>query len=93
MTLMQTLRNLFENIIPDADPVDSVGNQINHHSVADLLINAEIILPQDKAVQMAKVMQCSIDAGGNIIGMFDENPNLNTLIYDVGFPDGTVKQY
>ena len=42
---------------------------------------------------MAKVWRCSIDADGNISGTFDENPNLNTLIYDVHFPDGAVKQY
>ena len=29
----------------------------------------------------------------NIIGTFDENPNLNTLLYDVKFLDGAVKQY
>ena len=42
---------------------------------------------------MAKVLRCSIDPDGNIIGTFDENPNLNTLIYDVKFPDGAFKQY
>ena len=42
---------------------------------------------------MATVLRCSIDADGNIIGTFDTNPNLNTLIYDVKFPDGAVKQY
>ena len=62
--------------------------------MADMLINAEILLlPQDEAVHMAKVLRRSIDADGNIIGTFDENQNLNTLIYDVNFPDGAVKQY
>ena len=42
---------------------------------------------------MAKVLRRSIDTDGNTICTFDENPNLNTLIYDIEFPDGAVKQY
>ena len=33
--------DVFENIIPDADPVGSIDNSINQQYVADLLINAE----------------------------------------------------
>ena len=83
----------FKNIVPKADDVDSVGNRINQQSVADLLINADILLPRGEAVQMAKVLCRSIDADGNIVRTFDDNPNLNTLVYDVEFPDGAVKQY
>jgi hypothetical protein len=59
--------------------------------VADLLINAEIFFPQDEAVQMANVLHRSIDADGNIVGTCDENLNLNTLLYDVEFPDRAVE--
>ena len=68
--------------------VDSVANQINQQSKADLLINAEILLPQDEEVQMATILCRSINTDGNVMGTFDENPNLNTLIYDDEFPDG-----
>ena len=67
----------FENSIPDADVVDSVGNQINQQSVTDILINAEILIPQDEAVYISKALRCSIDV--NIIGTFYETPNLNSL--------------
>ena len=35
----------FANILPEADAVDSTGKPINQQSVADLLINAEVLLP------------------------------------------------
>ena len=42
---------------------------------------------------MAKVTFRTINSNGNIIGNFDENPELDLLVYDVGFPDGAVKHY
>ena len=42
---------------------------------------------------MAKVVRRSIDRDGNIIGYLDKTPSLHSLVYDVEFPDGTVKQY
>ena len=34
-----------------------------------------------------------MDEQGKVIGNPDENPILNTLIYDVEFPDGNIKKY
>ena len=42
---------------------------------------------------MAKVVRRSIDRDGNIIGDLDKTPSLHSLVYDIDFPDGTVKQY
>ena len=56
-----------------------------------MMINAEFLLPYEKKHQIAKVICRTIDNNGNIIGTFDENPVLNSLVYDVEFPDGTVK--
>ena len=42
---------------------------------------------------MANVIYRTIDINENIIGTFDENPVLNSLVYDVEFPDGAVKHY
>ncbi len=33
------------------------------------------------------------DKDGNLVGRNDPKPILNTALYDVAFPDGTVKQY
>ena len=40
-----------------------------------------------------KVIGRTNDADGNIIGNYNDNPFLNTMIYDVEFPDGTIKEY
>ena len=44
-------------------------------------------------MQAAKVIRWSVDADGQVIGSFNENPLLNTLVYDVEFPDGAIKKY
>ena len=77
--------NSYENVVPEADDVDSRGKPINQQSVADLLINEEVLLPQGEAQQMAKVICRSIDINGNIIGDLDKTPSLNSLVYDVEF--------
>ena len=42
---------------------------------------------------MAKGVSLSIDINGNIIGDLDKTPSLNSLVYDVRFPDDAIKQY
>ena len=42
---------------------------------------------------MAKVIRQYIDINGNIIGDLDKTLSINSLVYDVEFPDGDVKQY
>ena len=83
--------NYYENVVPEADAVDSRGKPINQQSVSDFLINAEVLLPQGEAQQMAKVVSLSIDINGNIIGDLDKTPSLNSLVYDVRFPDDAIK--
>ena len=43
--------------------------------------------------KFAKVIQQSIDENGIFFGRFDNNLSINTLVYDVKFPDGAVNQY
>ena len=83
----------YENVVSEADAVDARVSSINQQSVADLLMNAEVFLPQGESQQMAEVVRRSIDRDGNIIGDLDKTPSLHSLVYDVEFPDGTVKQY
>ena len=42
---------------------------------------------------MAKVVRQAIDPDGRLVGTFDENPVLNSMLYNVEFPDGVTKQY
>ncbi|KAL7538844.1 hypothetical protein ACHAXR_009411 [Thalassiosira sp. AJA248-18] len=79
--------------LPEADLVDATGKPINQQSVSDLLINAEVLLPQGEDMQMAKVVRRAVDEDGKLIGTFNDNPVLNSMIYDLEFPDGAIKQY
>ncbi len=45
-----------EQVIPAADAVDATGKPINQQSIADLLINAEVLLGHDDSLQMARVL-------------------------------------
>ena len=42
---------------------------------------------------MAKNLRRSVDKEGKDIGNVNYNPLLNTLMYDVEFPDGNIKKY
>ena len=35
----------------------------------------------------------SVDSDGKVIGNYNELPVLNTMLYDVQFPDGSIKPY
>lgn len=75
------------------DAVDNAGKLINQQPAYDTLINAEVQLQVDGELKAAKVIQRTIDPSGNIIGTYDENPALNSIVYDVEFPGGQVKEY
>jgi hypothetical protein len=79
--------------MPQADMTDASGKPINQQSMTDLLINAEVLLPQGGGEQLAWVLRCTVDDDGKVIGTFNDNPILNTLVYEVEFPDGAVKEY
>ena len=42
---------------------------------------------------MGKVARRSLDADGRMTGTYHDNPFLNTITYDIEFPDGQVKEY
>ena len=79
--------------IPEDDPVDATGQAVFENPFSDLLIHAKVLLPQGENAKSAKVKVRTKDINGDIIGTFDDNPLLNSILYDVEFPDGAVKQY
>jgi len=58
-----------------------------------MLVNCGVLLPQGEATHLAKVVRQSIDGEGICIGKYDSNPIMNTSVYDVEFPNGTLKEY
>ena len=84
----------YPSAIPDDPPVDSSGKLLNQQPSYDKLIQAEVKLPQRGQLKRATVLGRSVDTEtGKTTGTFDDNPYLNSVIYDVGFPDGEIKQY
>ena len=80
--------------VPDIeDIVDATGRLKNQNPAYDTMINAEVMLQQGEEFATGKVMRRSVGPHNRVSGTFDPNPYLNTIIYDVEFPDGQVKEY
>ena len=44
-------------------------------------------------MKIVKVVGWSKADDGNIIGKYDSNPMLNTMVYNFEFPDGSIRKY
>jgi hypothetical protein len=80
-------------LMPEADFVDAAGKPMLQQSFMDTLINIDVLLPKGEGDALAKIMQHSVDSNGKVIGEFNENPLLNTVLYKCEFKDGTMKEY
>ena len=56
-------------------------------------MNSEVLLPQGEEKRLVKVIKNSVDSYGKVLGNYDELPVLNTMLYDVQFPDGSINPY
>ena len=61
--------------------------------LTDQWINSELNLPLGEQMQRAKVIVCSKYNNGNVVSSHNENSVLNTMVYDMKFPDGAVREY
>ena len=77
----------------NGDPVDANGIPAFENAIGDILVNAEVLLPQGEELISAKVKRRHVNEDGEVHGEFDNNPILNTILYDIEFPDGATKQY
>ena len=79
--------------LSDDDPLTANGTSVFEKPITDLLIHAEVLLPQGEEMKAAKVKGRAKDNNGDFVGSYDTNPFINTMLYDVEFPDGQIKQY
>ena len=79
--------------VPEADLIGTAGNHINQKLLMDMMMNDEISIPQGEKVSMGKVICCADNEHRNLIGTYDDNPILNSHLYEVEFPDGEVKEF
>ena len=79
--------------MPENEITDCHGTPLCQQSIVDKLIGAEVLLPQGEAESLARVVRWCVDSNGKITGSYNDNPVLNTLLYEVEFPDGSTKPY
>ncbi len=81
-------------IIPEVeDTVDSNGRLLEQQPMYDKLINAEVALQLGDEMCSGKVVRRSLGPDGGTAGMYEDNPMLNSVIYDIEFPDGQTREY
>ena len=65
--------------------------RLTHHleqqPAFDKIINAELMIQNRDEMAMGKVARRSLDADGRMTGTYHDNPFLNTITYNVEFPN------
>ena len=59
----------------------------------DKIINSEVFLQYRDLVQPSKALQRSVGSNGTLVDQYNNDPGLNFIIYDIEFPNITVKEY
>ena len=81
-------------IMPEIEEsVDASGTLMNQQPAYDKMINAEIQLQKDNEMAHGRVKRRALGPDGRVCGTYDDNPMMNSIIYEVEFPDGEVKEY
>jgi hypothetical protein len=75
------------------DIVDSKGKLLDQQPAYDRLINSEVQLQLGEELYTAKVIQRVIGPDGTTVGEYDDNSVMNSIVYEVDFPDSQVKEY
>jgi hypothetical protein len=80
--------------VPDIeDSVDARGKLLNQQPAYDKILHSEVSLQLGENMSVGRVTRRAIGPDGIVEGTYDENPFLNTMIYEVEFPDGQLKDY
>ena len=83
-----------QRIIPDIeDAVDANGRLLDQQPAYDKLINSEVQLQQGESIAVGTVKRRALGPDGHVVGNYDDNPIMNSIVYEVEFPDGEVKEY
>ena len=60
----------------------------------DKCVGSKVMIPRDGFNYVtAKVVKRSRDREGNLIGRSNDNPSLDSAVYDLEFPNGEVDKY
>mmetsp|Transcript_10819 Transcript_10819/g.15256 ORF Transcript_10819/g.15256 Transcript_10819/m.15256 type:complete len:380 (+) Transcript_10819:2561-3700(+) len=75
------------------DPSSEDGQATYAQAPTDNFIAMQLLLPQGENMKWATVKKRSRDSYGNLIGTYNDKPQLNTAVYDIEFPDGIIREY
>jgi len=75
------------------DAVDINGKAIDQQPAYDQIINCEVQLQHGSKLERGRVVKRAIGPDGTTAGEYNENPILNSVVYEVEFPDGDVQEY
>ena len=75
------------------DTVDTTGRLLNQSPAYDRMINAEVQMQLDDAAVSGKVKRRALSPDGQTIGKYDANPYHNSILDEVEFADGQVREY
>ena len=75
------------------DMVDSTGKRLNQSPSYDCILNVEVTFQQEEGLSIGRVKRRALGPDGLTAGTYDDNPRLNSIVYEVEFPDGQVKEY
>ena len=79
--------------IPDnEDDTDANERLINQQPAYDKIINAEVKIPIGDGISLGKVKQRSLAPDGTTTGEYSEDPFMNSILYEVEFPDKQVRE-
>ena len=78
---------------PIEDSVDSQEKLMNQLPAYDHLLNAEIMVQAEEGQVSVKVIKRAFSPDGKVAGKYDENPYLNSIMYEVELVDGRIKEY
>jgi hypothetical protein len=66
---------------------------LNQLPTYDKIMHSKVALQLGENMSTGKVTQRALEPDGRTAGTYDDNPILNSIIYEVEFPDGQVKEY
>ena len=75
------------------DTVDNVGRLLNQCPAYDRMINAEVQMQIGDEMSKGVVKRRALGADGKTSGKYHDDPYSNSILYEVEFTDGQVKEY
>ena len=83
-----------DTYVPELDERDDypVGDENYSQDTMDTYLGAEVNMPEGDGYQRAVVRKRKRDEEGRPMGQGNNNPILDTRMYEIEYPDGTLKE-